>query len=524
MAFGTGTSRVLGLVRDQLFAAYFPLAVKDAWTAAWRLPNLFRRLLGEGSLSVSFVPVFVQVREEEAANGDLARVRSQNLFSTFYSTVLVVVGALTVFGTLWPEFFLRHMLDPSFLSDPERGPLAIRMSSIMFCFIFFMSTYALFMGVLNSLGKFAWAAMAPSFFNIAMIASNLLPTEWFHEVGDAIAWGVAVGGALQVIVLIPALKRVGYLPQFSLKWWDSDVWRIWRNMLPGMIGLGLLQITTIVNLRLASSLGDGSITYIYLADRILELPLSLVAVSLGAALLPTLSSLWAQKRPSEMISTLQYYFGLTLFVAVPAAIGIGFLAAPIARLLFERGQFNADDTAGTALVLQVYAALLVVSSCVRVLVPSYYAVRNTWLPAVVSGVCVAVHVLMAPLLMEQFGLRGLVASNVLTSTLNLILLLGMFSRWVGPFDWRITLRKLGMILIPSAGLVAFLWSARVMIQSLAGAGIRPEWWLDLLGLMASILGGVLIYFALARWLKMEEFTRTWALIERRLARFRSSSK
>jgi putative peptidoglycan lipid II flippase len=295
MALGTFSSRILGLVRDQLFAAMFPATVRDAWTAAFRLPNMFRRLLGEGSLSVSFIPIFVQSRVDDPTG-----VRAQNLVSSFYTLLLIVLSVLTAIGTIWPEAFLNVLLDPHFSDIPGKFELTVRMSRIMFVFIFLMSTYAYFMGILNALGRYGLPAMAPTLFNVAMIISNFVPQRWLHSPGDAIAWGVVAGGALQMLILIPALRKANFFPKLKWDLSNPDVLRILRNMIPGMLGLGLLQITTIVNLRFASSLGEGPITYIYLADRLLELPLSLVSVSLGTALLPTLASLWSSDQKKKM--------------------------------------------------------------------------------------------------------------------------------------------------------------------------------------------------------------------------------
>jgi putative peptidoglycan lipid II flippase len=393
MAFGTMTSRVLGLVRDMVFTALFSRTVTDAWTTAFRLPNMFRRLLGEGALSVSFIPVFVESRIQDPSG-----VRSRNLVNGLYTLLLIALMVITTLGTIFTEPILNLLLDSQYSLVPGKFELTLRMSRIMFSFVFMISSYAFFMGILNALGKYALAAIAPTLWNITMIASTFVPVAWLTSPGDAIAWGVVVGGALQTGILIPALVKAGYFPRLRADLRDCvlnpDVLKIFRNMLPGLLGLGLLQITTIVNLRFASQLGEGPISYIYLADRLLELPLSLVSVSLGTALLPTLSAMWARGERVRMIETANYYLRLNLFVAVPAAIGLYVLAGPMIELLFQRGNFKSADTQSTALVVQVYAFILLSSSCVRVLVPGFYAVKNTWLPAVVSGICLVVHIVV----------------------------------------------------------------------------------------------------------------------------------
>lgn len=499
MAFGTMTSRVLGLVRDLLFAAFFSRTITDAWTAAFRLPNMFRRLLGEGSLSVSFIPVFVQTQVD-----DPSLVRSRNLVNSFYTLLLLVLTVLTTLGVLWPEILLKVILDENYSLIEGKFELTVRMARIMFSFIFFMSSYAFFMGILNALGKYALAAMAPTLFNVAMIVSNFIPLSWQSSPGDALAWGVVVGGVLQAGILIPSLMKLNYLPRLSFDFMNKDVLRILKNMVPGMLGLGLLQITTIVNLRFASSLGEGPISYIYLADRLLELPLSLVSVSLGTALLPTLSKMWAEGQKSKMSETANYYLRLNLFVAVPAAIGLYVLAEPIVELLFMRGKFGLTDSLQTAGVVQVYSAILISSSCVRVFAPSFYAVKNTWLPALVSAVCLVVHILVAPVLMNHWALNGLVASSFVSASLNFILLGFSYTILIGHFDFTKVLMSMIKFVGAGAGLWGSLQIYEPLFLSLGGHGFFAR----LISLILTIGLGVIVYFGLSYLLKAEEYQVT----------------
>ena len=318
------------------FAAFFGRTVTDAWTAAFRLPNLFRRILGEGSLSVSFIPVFVEARLSDPEVDGQPSLRAKNLVNSFYTLLLVVLSVLTVLGIVFAEPVLNLLLDPKYLEVAGKMELTVRFARIMFGFIFLMSTYAFFMGILNALGKYALAAMAPTFFNMAMIVSTLLPHRFFSVEGDGLAWGVLVGGVLQTLILVPSLMSKGYFPSLSFQWRNPDIYRIFKSMAGGFIGLGLMQVTTLVNMRFASHLGEGAISYIYWADRLLELPLSLVSVSLGTALLPTLAAMWSRKEENRMSETTHFYLRLNLFVAIPSALGLYFLARPIVELLFQR--------------------------------------------------------------------------------------------------------------------------------------------------------------------------------------------
>lgn len=424
MAFGTMTSRILGQLRESLLAYYFDKRITDAWNAAFRLPNMFRRLLGEGSLSVSFIPIFVESTLD-------SKERAQNLVNSVYSFLLLILGVLTAFGIFYPDPLLNLVLDPAYIADTEKYLLTLRLTKIMFGFIFFISSFAFAMGVLNALGQFAFPALAPTFFNICLIISTVLPHDWFPVLGDQLAWGVLIGGAVQAAVLIPALIKSGYIPRISFDFKNADYKRVLKNMGPGLIGMGLLQFTTVVNLNFSSSLMEGTISYINYVDRLIELPLSLISVSLGTALLPILSSYHARKETQQLTRTAQHYLELNLLLSMAAAAGLYFLAQPLVDLLFGRGKFKPSDVLMTSEILKTYCWIMIFSSGVRVLTPAYFAVKNTWFPAVISAICLCVHIILAPLLISKFQVFGLMISTTTSAALNFTLLMVFYPRMVG---------------------------------------------------------------------------------------------
>ncbi len=511
MAFGTLSSRVLGLVRDILFAAYFSRTVTDAWTAAFRLPNLFRRLLGEGSLSVSFIPVYVQAREQ-----DPSLQHSQRLNSAFFTLLFCVLSFLTVCGIIFSEELLGVILEPAYRDIPGKFLLTVQMAKIMFGFIFLMSTYAYFMALLNSVGEFTLPAMAPTLFNVAMIISTLLPGQVFAFNGEFLAWGVIAGGVLQTGILIPALLKKNLLPQISWHWRDPGVFKILRNMVPGLLGTGLAQITTLVNLKYASRLGEGPISYIFWADRLLELPLSLVSVSLGTALLPTLSALWAQNKKREMMETSVDQLSLNLFISIPAGFGLYFLAMPLVQLIFQRGAFSIHDAEMTAMVLQIYAFILISSSLVRVLVPVFYAIQNTWFPAVASGFCLLVHILVAPIMMERYRLQGLVFSTFLSSSLNFILIVGGSSLLIGAFPFRKLSTKFLIFSSLSMTIAGWSWFYFWWVERFP-ATVTSRW-VEMLVFVSVIIAAAISYFALSAQFRVKEFTWVNELIFKKILR------
>lgn len=503
MAFGTMASRVLGLVREMVFAALFNRTITDAWTAAFRLPNLFRRILGEGSLAVSFIPVFVEAQLQSPAVDGKPSARAQNLVNSIYTLLLIVLTVLTAFGIIYIRPILEIVLDPAYSAVPGKFELTARLGRIMFGFIFFMSTFAYFMAILNALGSYALAALAPTLFNVAMIISTLLPVEWFPVHGDGLAWGVLVGGFLQMSLLVPALIKKGYFPKLSKDLWSADVKRVLQGMTGGLIGLGLMQVTTIVNMRFASELGEGAISYIYWADRLLELPLSLVSVSLGAALLPTLSSMWSRNEKMKMTETVNHYLRLNLFVGIPAAIGLYMLAFPIIELLFQRGAFRYEDAVATAQVLEIYALVLVPVSCVRVLAPAYYAVKNTWYPAAVAGFALVVHIIIAPWLMKFYGLKGLNYSTLISGGLNFLLLLGSLSAFIHFFNWKLLGVQLLKYIVPSSAMALSLTLYPIW-RAMIGSGLLGQ--IVSLGLTIGL--AVLVYISISAFMKLEESTAT----------------
>lgn len=516
MALGTLTSRVLGLVRESLFAALFSRTVTDAWYVAFRLPNIFRRLFGEGSLSVAFVPVFVETRLDPSG-----LERSHRLVNGFYTLFFLLLAVLTAIGTIFPEPLLNFLLDENYRAVPGKFDLTVLMARIMFAYIFLVCTYAYFMAILNALGRFGLAAMAPTFFNVCIIAATLVPTTWLQWEGQALAWGVIVGGIVQAAVLIPSLRRTGYWPKLTFSFNDPDVWRVLRSMGPGLLGMGLLQITTLVNMRFASEFGEGPISFINLADRLLELPLSLVSVSIGTALLPTLSRMWAQGKADEMSSTSNYYLRLNLYVCVPAAIGLFVLAEPIVELLFQRGKFTPAEALMTAGVVKIYSALIISTSLVRVFVPTYYALKNTWFPGLVSAICLVMHIGIAPVLMNRFGFYGLNFSSVLSSSLNFLLLAAFYRHFIGRFGWWKVLKSFAVFLFMGAVMAGALM-VYGPLRGLFSTGAGISFIGKTTALLLSILVGSVVYAGLSAALKVEEFQTTWTTfsskIRRRLGR------
>ncbi len=429
MALGTFSSRILGFVRDALMLALFDRGATDAFVVAFRLPNMFRRILGEGALSASFVPLFVEARR-------LDRDRGRFLAGGVYTVVLCVAALVSTLGF----FFMPQIID--FLVDDPRGFGAIpgkieqtvHLAQIMAFYLILVTTYAFFTSMANTLGYFFWPAVGPTLFNLGLIIAMVLPQRWFSVEGESLAWGVMGGGVLQLATVLYILIRSGELPKLGWRWTKS-VRRVFLHTAPGLVGLGVFQLMTIVNTMFAARLGEGAQSFIYAADRILELPQSMVAVSLGAALLPRYSELEASGNRVGFLKETEGSIQALLHLMVPASLGMWFLAEPITQVLFMRGQFSGANAAATAEVVQVYAALLLSTSLSRILAPAFYALKNTWLPAAVAVAVLLVHIGIGHYLVDALGLKGLAMATALSSALNLLLLLVFFHILIGQIPY-----------------------------------------------------------------------------------------
>ncbi len=513
-ASGTAASRVLGLFRDMLTARYFPSDVRDALLNAFRLPNLFRRIFGEGSLSVSFIPVFIDILTHKPSGELESDQRARALVAGVFSILLTVTLTVSLLAIVFMDDLMWVLLNgQSYMAVPGKFELTVYLGRIMFGFLVLISLYGYFMAILNSLKKFAAAAIAPCFFNLSMIAAALVSPR-FAAPETVLAFSVIVGGFLQMAVLIPGVVKSGYFPRFTFQWSSPDVFRVLKTILPSIFGVSMLQITALVNMRFAAELPSGSHSYLYLADRILELPLSLFVVSISSALLPTLARYWAEKNKEAMADTINHYIRLIAFVALPAAIGMFVLARPITEVLFLGRQFKYEDALATASVIRIYAFAVVVSAGVRILAQGFYAIQNTWFPALAGGVALIAHVLFAYSLTKAFGLEGLATASVGSALVNLLMLATAYNEWVGSLQFKAFLKSFLRFAICGAVMVAALQLYDPLFPLIAGKfrGSRA------VVLFAVSAFGVGLYFLSGRLLRVEEFRETMAAFRARFSR------
>lgn len=528
-ALGTFASRILGLVRDRMTAQYFSVEIRDAFVVAFRLANMFRRILGEGALSVSLIPVLVELLTKKAREESVSEHHeaARRLIGSIFTLLLTITSTLSLLAVIFMDDILRLLVSgEGFMSVPGKFELTVSLSRIMFSFLILITLYAFFMAILNSLRKFALAAIAPTMFNIAMISASLFSAE-FGAPEKVLAWSVIVGGCLQMGILIPAIVKAGYWPKLSFVWKINGHWipfwkvpevqRVFRTIAPSLFGLSILQFSSMISVHFASRLAQGTQFYIYCADRVLELPLSIFAVSVGSAILPTLSAQWARGDRESMTATLSHSLRLIMFVALPSAIGMFMLAQPITEVLFLGKEFKYQDALATSEVIQVYSVGLLFTATTRILVQGFYSMGNTWYPAMVGAITLVVHLIFAWAGTTVFGLKGLASASIFSSLVNLTMLGVAYGRWVGALGWPNIFARLGRFAVAGVALAAGCLVYDPLIKEFGSRFFSRTFALGI-----SILLGGALYMAVAAAMDLEEYRETTArFIDKIVRKFRS---
>ena len=479
----TMVSRLLGFARDILIA--FALGagpVADAFFVAFKLPNFFRRLFAEGAFNAGFVPLFSALLQQEGPGA--ARAFAEQALSVLLWTLLALVAAMQI-AMPW----LMYGLAPGFADDPAKFDLTVALTRLTFPYLLFISLVSLMGGVLNAMGRFAAVAATPILLNLCMIAGLLLLAGYTETPGHALAWGVAIAGMVQFVWLIVAARHAGMSLRLPVPRLTPRVKELLRLMLPGVIGAGVVQINLVADVILASFLPEGSVTFLYFADRVNQLPLGVVGVAVGTALLPLMSRQVAAGEDGAAGHSQNRAIELSLLLAIPAAVALVALAEPIMTVLFQHGAFGAPASAATAAALMAYAVGLPAYVLVKVLTPGYFARKDTVSPMRIAALCVAINLVLNLILMWPLQHAGLALATAIAAWVNTILLArGLGRRGLLRLDQR-TRKRLPRIVAASAVMGLGLWIAmRALDESLAGT--RME---QIVGLIVLIAGGLLAY-------------------------------
>ncbi|MCU0990173.1 MAG: murein biosynthesis integral membrane protein MurJ [Xanthomonadales bacterium] len=409
-------SRVLGFVRDFVIARTFGAGMAtDAFFVAFRLPNLLRRMFAEGAFSQAFVPILAEYRNRRGPEETRALV---DHVATLLALALVAVTALGIAGAP----VLIYLSAPGFSANPEKFELTVALTRVTFPYILFISLVSLAGGILNTWSRFAVPAFTPTLLNLSFIGMALLAAPYFDPPVTALAWAVFLGGLLQLALQVPFLARIGMLPRpaFSLR--DAGVNRIFKLMLPALLGVSVSQISLLINTIFASFLPSGSVSWLYYADRLMEFPAGLLGVALGTILLPSLSRHHAQQRTEEFNALLDWGLRLTFLLTLPAALGLAVLAVPLLATLFQHGAFDAADVLQTRSALVAYSVGLIGLILVKVLAPAFYSRQDIRTPVKIALVTLAATQAMNLAFVVPLRHAGLALSIGLASCLNAALL------------------------------------------------------------------------------------------------------
>lgn len=439
MSSGTLLSRILGFIRDMVIGFLFNRTETDAFFVAFRFPNFFRRFFGEGALTVSFVPVFIEcLYGSDSEENNL--IQAKNLMNSIYTLLLICISVLTAAGVLYMDSFIHWMFDHySFSSVEGKMDMTIFLSQVLFFYLFLVVTYAYYTAIANALHCFFIPALAPAIFNLTIILFILFfPKDSFVYSTTVLALGVLIGGVLQTAMVAYTLIRLKFFPVLRLSLMSQKLKVVFNRFVLAIIGVGGFALIGVLNVFFAGWLEEGAHTYIYYGDRLLEFPRSLVSVSMGTALLPTLSKLFVQKKQWVLVELAAHQRDILLYVIAPCALGLFLLGVPMLEVLFERGKFDREAVLQTAEVLKIYSYLLVILSLVQLLSSCFYSVKNTWLPALSTLAGLTAHVVFAPLLISFFQLKGLIWATTASSCVQLILLLCTYPRFIGSFYWKRT--------------------------------------------------------------------------------------
>ena len=501
-------SRVLGLIREQVFAGLFGAGFAyDAFVVAFRIPNLLRDLFAEGALSAAFVTVFSEYSTKRGPE-DTWRLASNVLI--FFA---IVISAFTLVGMYFADPIV-NLLAPDFHSTPGKTELTVKLTRIMFPFLLFVSLGAVVMGILNTKGKFFVPAMSSTFFNLGSIIGGLSLAWLFPRLGQpaiaGMAWGTLIGGAMQLLMQLPTLRQVGFRFCCACNPFDPGLRRILLLMLPATIGLSATQINIFVNTNFAAGCVEGSVSWLNYAFRLVQLPIGVFGVALSIAIMPVLAKQAALKDLDSLKQTFTSSLVLVFSLAVPATAGLMLLAKPIIRLIFEHGAFTATDTLQTAQALTFYAY-----SAIKVMVPVYYAIGNTRYPVIGSFLGVTANILTITLVIDTLQHRGIALSTSCAMILNFLFLGTVLYRKLAGFPLGYLMQGIGKIVVATACMSGTLWG----LQGVLGAWLGGSIWWQVAGLAVLIGVGVGIYVAGLQLLRLPEFT---LLTGKLVQRFRKS--
>lgn len=489
VSLATFASRILGFARDMVIAGLFGTgAGADVFFVAFRIPNFLRRLVGEGAFSQAFVPVLA----EQISQGN--QTDEQELINHVFGALLTVVCLITLIAVIAAPILILFVA-PGY-SFPTSGEehkydLLVTMLRITFPYLAFISITAFFSSILNCHHRYGWPALTPVLLNLSLISAALFLSPRLQEPVIALAWGVFIGGALQLAWQLPLLRKIARVPKFKLDWKHPGVVRIFKLLLPATFGVSVSQINLLFDTILASFLTTGSVSWLYYSDRLMEFPLGVFAIALGTVLLPHLSKLHAQDNPEHYRETLDWGLRWVCLIGLPASTALFVLAGPLLTTLFQYGEFSAHDVTQASLSLKAYATALLGAMLIKILAPGFYARQDVKTPVRIAVIALLSNMVLNILLIMPLAHTGLALATSCSAFINAWLLYRALSArgiyqpsagW-GPFLLRLTLSTLLMA-------VTLVWIAGSLDGWLILSASERAWFLSktiLLGALSYLL-------------------------------------
>jgi putative peptidoglycan lipid II flippase len=511
VGLATASSRVLGLVRDLVLAHVFGAGHEmDAYTIAFRIPNLLRDLFAEGAMSAAFVPTFTRTL---TLHGKQAAWRLGNLVIT---GLLLVTGAVVVLGMVFTSPLVTFAAG-DFSRIPGKIELTVALARVMLPFLTLIAVAVGFMGMLNSLRRFFIPAFAPAAFNIGTLLTMavLVPVFRAHGVRPifAVAVGTIVGGLLQVVVQWPPLRGEGFRFRPLIDFNDTGLREVMRLMGPGTIALAAVQFNVLINTMLAASQGEGAVACLNYSFRVMYLPIGLFGLSIATAAIPSLSRHAAREDHDAMRATLSSALRMMLMLNIPAMLGLIALSTPIVALLFQHGSFTAKATEDTAAALAWYAPGLIAYSAIKLAVPTFYTLKDGRTPVTVGGASVVFNIVLNLALVRWLGFRGLALGTATSAMFNAVALMWLLRGRLGGLDGRRVGVAFTKVLAASVVMAAAAWACEHWLAvALPGEATLVK----LVRVGCAILAGLATLAAAARLLRIAEFDEALRAVLARL--------
>jgi putative peptidoglycan lipid II flippase len=505
----TLVSRIFGFVRDALMAAVLGISpVSDAFNAAFRFPNLFRRLFAEGAFNTAFVPMFSGALETQGPDG--AKELASRIMSWLVAVILVVTILVEIFA---PQIMVAFV--PGFVGDAEKFDLTVFLTRIMFPYLACMSLMAAYAAILNSMGRFFAAAFAPIVLNIVNIGALIPLAILTLEAPDTAFWvaiATMLGGIAQLALVWWAIRRAGMVPRIRLPRFDADVRRFWLLAVPAIIAGGITQINIFVGTIIASGANEV-MSIIYNADRLYQLPLGIIGIAIGTVLLPDLSRHLSAGRDVEARQSQSYGLFLSMFLSMPAAGALIAMALPVVRVLFERGAFGAIDSVNVSQALIAFAAGLPAFVLIRVLQPGFFSRKDTKTPTWFAAISLVINIVLSLALFGPLKHVGIALATSIAAWVNVALLATFLARrghfTISAAEWK----QQGLILALTLVMSGALWGTVLLLGPVFDPGyFFPA---QALAMLALCVVGAGLYFALAHLTRLQPLGGLLRRLQRR---------